>query len=751
MFKNNCIFLINSSAILIYLTIITTAIEEKIEEKTTKNLITFNRIAGCPDLESFQHPFETLENSDKIGKITCLCGPSRELINEDNEEVEDEKASITCIYGSKLEDLENTINLAKKVNKSIEKIILNHVDFESEKDLLQILLKETQTTSNLKYLEAKKCKNQPKFTEEKNENKELKQFNSLEWIVIEECLIEEMPINLLKRAPVLKSLSLSGNKIHSINVQDLAASKMSIESLNLAGNLLSLQIEAGSLSQLKMLKNLEIGEHNFASTQLLIEIGKLTTLESLDMSQMDGIETINIFSNFEKMSNLKRLLLSGCNLRMLNKSSFAQFPALETLDLRVNLIGELESECFAGLDNLNSLSLAGNYLKELPSKIWKDLPNLENLDLGWNDFRSLNKSSFKEISPKIERINLRNNEVLKQIEEGTFDGLNALRHLNLSTTMLSKIIKGQLNLNKLEELDLSASNISYIEPNAFDSFKSTLESLNLATNKLKHLDTNLINFSNLKMIDLSNNPWICDEKLQHISLFIEDKYKIAASEKNEFELREAHKTQCDRPYIRRGESIFSLVGINSSELSYNEGEDTTIATTTKTSTTNGGEENLFGGNNVENATIDWKAITLLVGSNTDEHINFTSLLEQDEIEDANKPKYDINAIRYGEKSFLPKKELANTWISGVTVTLLIITTAFCIIFVARHKKTAPDEAKHEEVKIQKEIKAEESQKTTQKQLQQPELTQTNILKETEQQQKLKTCENLEENCAITVF
>jgi len=78
------------------------------------------------------------------------------------------------------------------------------------------------------------------------------------------------------------------------------------------------------------------------------------------------------------------------------------------------------------------------------------LPNLENLDLGWNDFRSLNKSSFKEISPKIERINLRNNEVLKQIEEGTFDGLNELRHLNLSTTMLCKIIKGQLNLNKLE-------------------------------------------------------------------------------------------------------------------------------------------------------------------------------------------------------------------------------------------------------------------------------------------------------------
>jgi len=49
-------------------------------------------------------------------------------------------------------------------------------------------------------------------------------------------------------------------------------SPLKLESLNLAGNLLSLQIEAGSLSQLEMLKNLEIGEHNFASTQLLRKI-----------------------------------------------------------------------------------------------------------------------------------------------------------------------------------------------------------------------------------------------------------------------------------------------------------------------------------------------------------------------------------------------------------------------------------------------------------------------------------------------
>ena len=52
-------------------------------------------------------------------------------------------------------------------------------------------------------------------------------------------------------------------------------------------------------------------------------------LQSLDMSQMDGIEKIDSLIKFEKMTALKRLLLSGCNLRLLNTTSYVQFPAIE--------------------------------------------------------------------------------------------------------------------------------------------------------------------------------------------------------------------------------------------------------------------------------------------------------------------------------------------------------------------------------------------------------------------------------------
>jgi hypothetical protein len=89
----------------------------------------------------------------------------------------------------------------------------------------------------------------------------------------------------------------------------------------------------------------------------------------------------------------------------------------------------------------------------LPSDLWIDLPLLENLDLGWNDFRKLDANSFRGMSSKLERLNLRNNEALREIVPGTFDGISELRYLNLSTTSLGKIINGMLgNLSKLKVL-----------------------------------------------------------------------------------------------------------------------------------------------------------------------------------------------------------------------------------------------------------------------------------------------------------
>ena len=92
------------------------------------------RIPGCPDLESFQRidTFESL-SSGQLNRISCLCGPGHGNIDMEEKEMDDhgkrgkteETASITCIYGSTFADLEHTLDLARKANKTIDRVRIN--------------------------------------------------------------------------------------------------------------------------------------------------------------------------------------------------------------------------------------------------------------------------------------------------------------------------------------------------------------------------------------------------------------------------------------------------------------------------------------------------------------------------------------------------------------------------------------------------------------------------------------------------
>uniref|UniRef100_A0A914GQN4 Uncharacterized protein n=1 Tax=Globodera rostochiensis TaxID=31243 RepID=A0A914GQN4_GLORO len=348
------------------------------------------------------------------------------------------------------------------------------------------------------------------------------------------------------------------------------------------------------------------------------------------------------------------------------------------LDLRVNLIERLMDEPFKGLHNL----------QELPNKLWQDLPALQSLEIGWNDLRKLNGTSFGGMGKRLRRLDVRNNEALREIEPDTFVGLDQLRYLNISGTLLAKVSAKVFKLPNLKELDLSSSNISSIEieQNDNQSAKSSpIELLNLSKNELKTLEVTLLEGMNaLKVLDLSENRWLCDEKMQKIVRKVDALYKSAANEKHKFELRNSEGTKCERPFTRKGASIFELLRANASELEYDERADTTPTTadvTQATTTTPIGPEGVVFGK--ENATIDWKSqMTLLVGSDSNDHLNFTAL-ESGQLEDGRRPKYDINAVKYGEKSVVKKE--ANSLLSGVVVTLLVISTAFCIIIVARRK------------------------------------------------------------------
>lgn len=77
---------------------------------------------------------------------------------------------------------------------------------------------------------------------------------------------------------------------------------------------------------------------------------------------------------------------------------------------------------------------------------------------------------------------------------------------------------------------MSYNNITSIKSEAFDGFKDKIEYLNISSNRLQSIDHELLNGTiQLKEIDISLNPWICNETMgrgKYYFIFIKFSFKI---------------------------------------------------------------------------------------------------------------------------------------------------------------------------------------------------------------------------------
>ena len=126
---------------------------------------------------------------------------------------------------------------------------------------------------------------------------------------------------------------------------------------------------------------------------------QLSRIKGLDFSQRNitGLRQ----NDFEGLSQLTRLRLSGARLVTLPEGIFSGLGNLESLSLRgVTLSGApltgLPAGIFRGLGNLKHLDLSENNLTGLPAGIFNGLGNLRYLNLGSNPPISLPKGIFDD-------------------------------------------------------------------------------------------------------------------------------------------------------------------------------------------------------------------------------------------------------------------------------------------------------------------------------------------------------------------
>ncbi|XP_022249763.1 toll-like receptor 13 [Limulus polyphemus] len=396
----------------------------------------------------------------------------------------------------------------------------------------------------------------------------LKGLSRLEFLGLSNNFLKRLHPKLFLETPNITTLDLSGNLILSFGVISLALATLKhLEKVDLSDNKLiryirfddvedlrnsSLRdlninncfletVENGSLGVLSNLKTLDLGSNILSAKALKnvtlglqytqIKVFKLAYLTQLAIFPSDSLSPLsntfveslylddNHFLNialFPNIPSLRTLSLTSCSVEDLGKSLYT-VPGVEVLFLkrhRLVSIGQnqlrpltklrklvvsdyvgdwhsdrffLEINGFSTLKNLEYLNLASNPIKSSVNRLhFNGLENLKELDLSATLITKIEDFAFEPLK-SLERLNLNYNN-FRDLSNNTFHGLTNLTYLFL------------------RENDLILRSYSY----PFHKMPS-LEVLILSNNNIRLMDSlTFSRSSNLELLFLSNNviaPW----------------------------------------------------------------------------------------------------------------------------------------------------------------------------------------------------------------------------------------------------
>ncbi|XP_026666454.1 insulin-like growth factor-binding protein complex acid labile subunit isoform X2 [Ceratina calcarata] len=279
----------------------------------------------------------------------------------------------------------------------------------------------------------------------------------------------------------LVELHLRHNKISALTEKTFQGLK-SLTVLNLRDNYLE-SLKNGLFASLSKLEELDLGKNRISK----VEPGAFQKLGTLRVLHLDDNQLRTIPSPaLAPLNSLAELHIGWNAFSSIPDDAFKGLEQLTVLDITGAGLDDINDFAFRGLNALRTLGLDGNKLREVPTKQLAVLPRLEELTLGQNFFTTLRSGAFQGLT-KLKKLDVSAAKLLTTVERGTFSDNANLETLILNsnkrlTTMEDGSLAGLPNLRHL-----------MLRDNAFTGFSESL----IAWNELKRLD-------------LSENPLICD-------------------------------------------------------------------------------------------------------------------------------------------------------------------------------------------------------------------------------------------------
>ncbi|BBH52642.1 leucine-rich repeat domain-containing protein [Fluviispira sanaruensis] len=242
----------------------------------------------------------------------------------------------------------------------------------------------------------------------------------------------------------------------------------------------------------------------------------LHDLKISDLSPITGfvsLNSLNLSDNnisylphgiFDKLSNLKWLILRKNNLKSIPKDAFRNLNKLEMIWLMENQISNLPLGTFDHNPNLNWISLYNNELSYIDPGLFNKVTKLQSIELSNNNFLyfPLDLSHFKNLySFEI------NDNFIQEIPENAFNENTELVNIGFSGNKVNFLPIGIFSkLPNLVFLNISGNNLNFLTKGMFDHLTS-LERLNISQNPIHCLPKDIFK-NNTKIENMSEQSSI---------------------------------------------------------------------------------------------------------------------------------------------------------------------------------------------------------------------------------------------------